>query len=144
MDNLLTKFQSEAACRLNALSKACVSNKNLFEVCSLTKNFRSWIEVSSKEIEVACMKEAKRNFHARLSSIVEPLLQKVSLSLLPSARVVTSPPSPVQSPLVASEPYLEVASVSGAKKTMVTDEFIMENFERLMVPNSEVKEQLKL
>lgn len=110
----------------------------------MINNFISWIEVSSEELGVACLKEAKRNFHVRLSSMVEPLIQKVPPTLLLPAPVVTPPPSPVQAPLVAYEPSLEVASVSGAKKIVVTYEFIMENFERLTVENCELKEQLKL
>lgn len=90
------------------------------------------------------MKEAKRNFHARLSGIIKPLMQKVPLTLLFPAPAVTPPPSLVQAPLVAYERSLEVFSVSGAKKTVVTDKFILENFERLTIMNSEVKEQLKL
>ena len=56
---------------------------------------------------------------------------------------MTSPPSPVQAPLVAFEPSLEVESVSGANKYMVSDEFILKTFERLTTKNSEVKEKLK-
>lgn len=140
----MTQFESEATSRLNALSKACAFNINLSEVCDMTNKFISWIEVSSEELEVACLKEAKMNFHARISGIVEPLMQKVNPAFLLSTPVLTPPPSSVQASLVASESSLEVVSVSGAKKTMVTDEFILENFECLAVASSEVKEQLKL
>lgn len=71
-------------------------------------------------------------------------MQKVPHTLLLHAPFVTQPPSLVQAPLVASEPSLEVSSVSGAKKAMVTHEFILKNFKHLTVANSEVKEQLKL
>lgn len=129
--------------RLNSLSDACAYNTNLYEVCYFTNNFKSWIEVSFEELEVAFLKEAKRNFHARLPGIVEPLLQKFSPIFLLPTPVVTPLPSLIQSLLVVSELSLQVASVSGAKMFMVSDEFILMTFERLTVANYEVKEQLK-
>lgn len=70
------------------------------------------------------MKEVKRNFHARLSGIVEPLLQKVPLTLLLHALVVTPPPSPAQTTMVAFETTLKVGNNSGLKKIMVSEELI--------------------
>lgn len=70
-------------------------------------------------------------FHARLSGIIEPLLQKVPPTLLLPAPVVTSPPSPVHAPLVTSEPTLEVGSVFGAKKILNSEELILKALERL-------------
>lgn len=66
-------------------------------------------------------------------------MYKVPLTLLLPAPVVTHPPSPVQAPLVAFEPSLEVASVSGAKNSRVSDEFILKTFKRLTDENSKVK-----
>lgn len=141
LDDLLTQFESEVVGKLNTLFEACASNINLSEVCAPTNNFRSWIEVSSEDLEVACLKEANRNFHAKPSGIIKPLMHKVTPTLLLPALVVTPPPSTVQASLVASEPSLEVSSAFGAKKTVVTDEFILENFKRLMAVNFELKEQ---
>lgn len=86
----------------------------------MTNNFRSWIEVISKELDIGFLKEAKKNFHVKLSGIVEPLLQKVPPTLMLLAPVVTLPPSPNQNIMVASEISLEVGSNSRFKKTMVT------------------------
>lgn len=47
-------------------------------------------------MEIACLKEAKRNLHAKLSGIVEPFPQKVPPTLLLPAPVVTPTPSPDQ------------------------------------------------
>lgn len=62
------------------------------------------------------------NFHARLYGIVEPLMQKVPPTLLLPAPVVTPTHSLVQAPLVTFEPTIEVGSVSGAKKTLNSEE----------------------
>lgn len=110
---------------------------------ALTNNFRSWIEFSSKELEIACLKEAKRNFHVILSAIVEPLLQKVPPTLLLPASEVTPPPSPVPTTMVTSKTTLEVGSNSKVKKIVVSEEFIFKNLEHLVAENSEVKERIK-
>lgn len=89
------------------------------------------------------MKETKRNFHARLSSIVEPLLHKVPPTLLLPAPEVIPPPSLVQTIMVTSETTLEVGSNPGVKKTLVLKEFILKTLEHLSVENYEVKERLK-
>lgn len=87
-----------------------------------------------------CLKEAKRNFNARLSSIVKPLLQKVPPTLLLPDLEVIPPPSPIHTTLVASEMTLEVGSVFGVKKTTFFEEFTMKTLEEPKVENSEVKE----
>lgn len=144
MDDLLTQFKVKVAGRLITLSEACASNTNLFEVCALTNNFRSWIEVCSEALEVACLEEAKRNFHAILFGNVEPLMQKVPINLLLAAPIVTPPASPVQDPFVTFDPSLEVGSVSGAKKFVITDEFILDNFECVTAINYNMEDQLKV
>lgn len=89
------------------------------------------------------LKEAGRNFHVRLSGIVETLLQKVPpMFLLPAAEVIL-PSSPPQTTLVSSETTLEVRSDFGVKKTVVFDEVIMKTLEYLVAENSDVKERLK-
>lgn len=89
------------------------------------------------------LKEAKRNFHARLSGRVEPLLYKVpSMFLLPAPEVIP-PPSSVQPTLVASETTLIARSGYGVKKTVISDEVIMKTLEHLEDENYEVKERLK-
>lgn len=143
MDELLTRFKYEAAGRINAFFEAYDSNTNLSEVCALTNNFRSWIEVSSKASEFSFLKEAKRNLHARLSSIIEYLMQKVPPTLLLLDLVMIPPPSTLQAPLVSSEPTLDVGSVSGSKKTLNSEEFILKTLELLIATNSEVNERLK-
>lgn len=110
-------------------------------MCALTNNFISCIEGSSEVLEIACLKEAKRNFHTRLSGIVEPLLHKVPPTLLLPDPVVTPPPSPVQAPLVIFEPTLEAGSVSGDKKTLNSKEFILKALEHISAENLEVKER---
>lgn len=112
-----------------------------FEVCALTNNFISWIKGNFKVLEIAFQREEKRNFHTRLFSIVEPLLHNVPPTFLLPAQVMTPPPSPVQDPLVISEPTLKVRSVSGEKKTSISEEFILKALERLSAENSEVKER---
>lgn len=143
MDELFTQFEGDAASILNALSEACTYNTNLYEVCALTNNFRSWIEVKSEELEIACLREAKRIFHAILSRIVEPLLQKVPPTLMLPAPVVTPPPSLDQNTMVAYEISLEVGNKSRLKKIVVTEEFIWKTLEHMTDGNSEVKERLK-
>lgn len=140
LDDWLTQFEHEVVGRLHYLFEACASNIKLYKVCALANNFRRWIDVSYEVLEITFLKEAKRNSHARLSSIVEPLLQKVPQTLLLSAPVMTPPPSPVQAPSVTSESTLEVGSVSGANKTLNCEEFILKALERLSTKNSEVKE----
>lgn len=81
-------------------------------MCALTNKFRSWIEVSSEELEFKWLKEAKRNFHTRLSSIVEPQLQKVPPTFLFSSLKVIPPLSPAHTTLVASETTLEAVNNS--------------------------------
>lgn len=89
LDELLPQFEGEVVAKLNTLTEVCTSKENLSEVCVLTNNFRSWIEVSSRELEFMCLKEAQRNFHARLSGIVEPLLQEFPPTfLLPTPKVI--------------------------------------------------------
>ena len=93
-----------------------------------------------KELEIACLKEAKRNFYVILFGIIEPLLQKVPPTLLLPALVVTPPPSPAQTNLVASETSLEVGINSGLKNTMVKKKFILKILDHLKARNYEVKE----
>lgn len=50
-------------------------------------------------------------------------MKKVPPTLRLPTLVMTPPPSPVQAPLVASELSLEFASISSAKKIVVTDVF---------------------
>lgn len=111
-------------------------------MCALTNNFRSWIDVISEELEFVCLKEAKRNFHAKLSGIVEPLLQKGPLMLLLPALEVISPPSSNHTTLVSSETTLEAGSVFGVKKTVIYEEIIMKDLEDLKAENYEVKVSL--
>lgn len=86
------------------------------------------------------MKEVNRNFHARISGIVRPLLQKVPPTFLLAAPYMTPSPSPDQTSMVSYETTLEVGSNSGVKKNMVSEEFILEHLE---AENFEVKERLK-
>lgn len=111
-------------------------------MCALTNNFINWIEVSSEELEFMCLKEAKRNFHARLSSIVEPLLQKVPPTPFLPVPEVIPPPSPEQMTLATSEMTPEVASVSRVKKTLVYEEIILKALEDLKVENHVVRNRL--
>lgn len=122
-DELFTQFEGEDAGRLNALIEACTYNANLSEVCALTNNFRSVIEVSYEELEISFLKEAKTNFHVRLSGIVEPLLHKVPPTFMLPTPAMTPPPSPNQNTMVSSE-ILEDRSNPGLKKTVVSEEFI--------------------
>lgn len=110
LDDLFQQFESEVVAILDILTEVFTSNANFYEVCSMTNNFISLIDISFEELEFLCLKKAKRNFHARLSGIVEPLLQKVpSALLLPTLKVH----SPDQMTLVASEMNLEAGSVYG-------------------------------
>ena len=72
--------------------------------------------------------EDKRNFHNRLSSIVEPLLQKVPPMLLLHASKVIIPRSPVHTTLFSSKMSLEDGSVSEVKKTVIYEEYIMKTW----------------
>lgn len=56
---------------------------------------------------------------------------------------VIPPPSPAQTTLVASDITLEYRSISGVKKTGISDEVIMNTLEHLEAENFEVKERLK-
>lgn len=110
---------------MNTLTEVCTFNANFYEVCALANNFRSWIEVNSKESEFMFLKADKSNFHVRLCGIVEPLLQKVPPMFLIHALEVIPPLSPVQTTLVASELTVEAGSVSWVKKIVISDEVIM-------------------
>lgn len=89
------------------------------------------------------MKEYKRKFHAILSGIVEPLLQKVAPMLLLVAQKVNPPPSQDQTTMVASKTTLEVGNKSEVKKIVVYEELIFKTLKHLVAENSEVKERLK-
>lgn len=140
---MFTQFEGEVISRLNNLTEVCTSNANFSEVYALSNNFRSWIEVSSEKFEFMFLKEAKRNFHAKVSGIVEPLLQKIPPTFLLPTLEVTSPHSPIQPTLVASETTLLAGSGYGVTKTKTYDEVIMKTLEHLEAENFEVKERLK-
>lgn len=77
---------------MDTLIKVCTCNAKKIELCTLSNNFRRWTAVRSEELEFLWLKEAQRKFHARFSSIVEPLLQKVPPTLLiPALEVIFSP-----------------------------------------------------
>lgn len=109
---------------------------------ALSNNFTSWIEVSTEEFEFLCQKEAKRNLHARLSGIVEPLLQKVPPKFLLPFPEVTSLPSLEHITLVTYEMTLKCGSVSRVKQTMIYEKIIMETLEDLKADNFMVRERL--
>lgn len=109
---------------------------------ALTNNFRSWIDVSSEELKFLCLKEAKRNFHSRLFSIVEPLFQKVPLTLLLPTPKVTPPSQPEHITLVVSETNLEAGSAFGVKRVVIYEEIFLKTLEVVKAENSMVKERL--
>lgn len=52
---------------------------------------------------------------------------------------MTSPPSPIQTTMVASKTTLDVGNNFGVKKIVVSEEFILKTLENLAAENSEVK-----
>lgn len=142
LDQLFSQFEGEVVSILNTLTKVFTSNSNLSEVCVPTNNFKCWIEVISEELEFMCLKEAKRNFHARLFGIVEPLLQKVPPAfLLPTTKFIP-PHSLVPTTLVSYEWTLEDKSIFGVKKNIIFDQVIMKTLEHPATENYKVKERL--
>lgn len=145
LDELFLQFESEVVARLGIITEVCTSNANLFEECTLCNNFKRWIDFSSREMELLCLKDTQRNFHAKFSGIVQPLLHKAPPTLLlPAPKMIphTQETLSEQLNLVSSNKTFEVGVVSIVVKTLISKEVILKILEELKVENDMVKERL--